>query len=142
MTASSDFIEFICRYTNNKEIFNLQERHDTMELELNTNKNFFSENYIIDIFLFITPIIPLLATSLTVYLSCKHKKLRMLLASIVLHRVKEVSTVTQKEINIECKTLTCISLVLTILGLVMVAICITENQNYAEDARSLMQWKS
>ena len=44
------------------------------------------------------------------------------MASFVLHQVKEVGAVTQKEINTECKTLTYISLVLTILGLVMVAI--------------------
>ena len=43
------------------------------------------------------------------------------MASLVLHQVKEVGTVTQKEINIECKVLTYISLALTILGLLMVA---------------------
>ena len=91
-------------------------------MELSTNKNFFSENYIIDVFLFITVIISLLATILTVYLLCKQKKLRTLIASLVLHQVKEVGTVTQKEINTECKTLTNISLVLTVFGLVMVAI--------------------
>ena len=93
-----------------------------MEVKLNTNKNFFSDNYIMDIFLFITAIISLLATTLTIYLLCKHKKLWMLIASLVLHQVKEVGTVMQKEINSECKTLAYISLVLTILGLVMVAI--------------------
>ena len=46
----------------------------------------------------------------------------MVLASLVLHQVKEVDAVTQKEINTECKTLTYISLVLTILHLVNVAI--------------------
>ena len=46
----------------------------------------------------------------------------MLIASLLLHQVKEVGAVTQKEINSECKTLTYISFVLTILGLVMVAI--------------------
>ena len=46
----------------------------------------------------------------------------MLLASLVLHQVKEVGTVTQKELNTECKTLTHIRLVLTFLGLAMVAI--------------------
>ena len=46
----------------------------------------------------------------------------MLVASLVLHQVKEVGTVMQKEINSECRTLAYISLVLTILGLVMVAI--------------------
>ena len=46
----------------------------------------------------------------------------MLLASFVLHQVKEVGAVTQKEINTECKILTYKSLGLTILGLLMVAI--------------------
>ena len=46
----------------------------------------------------------------------------MLTASLVLHQVKEVGAVMQKEINSECKTLTYISLVLKILGLVIVAI--------------------
>ena len=120
LTASSDLKEVIHWYTHDKEIFDLQERHDSIELI--TNSNIFSENYIIDIFLFITAIISLLATTLTVYLLCKHKKHRMLMASLVLHQVKEVGAVTQKEINTECKTLTYISLALTILGLVMVAI--------------------
>ena len=44
------------------------------------------------------------------------------MASLVLQQVKEVSTETQEEINTECKILTCISLALTIFGLVMVAI--------------------
>ena len=44
------------------------------------------------------------------------------MASHVLHQVKEVGTVTQKEVNTACKTLSYISLALTILGLVMVAI--------------------
>ena len=90
-------------------------------MEVITNKNFFSENYIIDAFLFITVIISLLATTLTVYLLCKHKKLRMIMASLALNQVKEVGTVTKKEINTECKTLTYISLASTILGLVMIA---------------------
>ena len=38
LTASSNLKEFINRYTNHKEIFNLQERHDNTEL--NTNKTF------------------------------------------------------------------------------------------------------
>ena len=46
----------------------------------------------------------------------------MLVANLVLHQVKEVGTVTQKEINTECKIFTYISLALKFLGLVMVAI--------------------
>ena len=120
LTTSSDIKEFINSYTNHKEIFDLQERHDNTEL--NTNKNLFSENYIMDIFLFISVIISLLAKTLTVYLLCKHKKLQTLIATLVLHQVKEVSTVTQKEINSECRTLAYVSLVLKILGVAMVAV--------------------
>ena len=120
LTASSNLKDFIHQYTHEKENFDLKERHDTTALI--TNKNFFSDNYVIDVFLFIAAIISLLATTWTIYLLCKHKKLRMLMASLVLQQVKEVGAVTQKEINTECKILTCISLALTILGLVMVAI--------------------
>ena len=42
LTASSNLKEFINSYTNHKEIFDLQERHDNMEL--NTNNNFLSDN--------------------------------------------------------------------------------------------------
>ena len=110
LTASSDLKEFINSYTNHKDIFDLKEWHDNMEVKLNTNKNVFSDNYMMDIFLFITGIISLLATALTLYLLCKHKKLQTLIGSLVLHQIKEVGTVTQKEINSECKTLTYISL--------------------------------
>ena len=46
----------------------------------------------------------------------------MLIASLVLHQVKDIGTAMQKEINSECKTLAYISLVLTTLELVMVVI--------------------
>ena len=120
LTASNNLKESINSYTNHKEIFDLQERHDN--IELNTSKNFFSENYIVDVFMFISTIISLMATILTVYLLCKHKKLQTWIASWVLHQVEEVGTVTQKEINSECRPLTYIGIVLTILGLVMVTI--------------------
>ena len=73
LAASSDQEELINSYTDHKDVFHLQDRHDNMEL--NNNKKFFSESYIIDMFLFITVIISLLATTLTVYLLYKHKKL-------------------------------------------------------------------
>ena len=67
LIASSNLKEFINSYTNHKEIFDLQERHDNTEL--NTNKNFFSDSYIVDIFMFISTYI-----ILTVYLLCDLKK--------------------------------------------------------------------
>ena len=120
LTAFSNLKDFIHQYTHKKDIFDLQERHDNTELI--TTKNFFSDNYVIDVFLFIPEIISLLATILTIYLLCKHKKLRMLMTSLVLQQAIEVGTVTMKEINTECKFLTYISFPLTIFGLVMVAI--------------------
>ena len=75
-----------------------------------------------DIFLFISVMISLLETTLTVYLLCKHKKLQTIIASLVLHQVKDVGALTQKEINSKCRTLAYLSMVLTILGLAMVAI--------------------
>ena len=98
-------------YAKHREIFNLQERHEN--LILNTRKNFFSDNYIMDIFMFLSAIISLLTTTLTVYLLCKHKKIRALTASLVLHQVREVCKVSQ-ETNYECRTLAYIGIILTI----------------------------
>ena len=55
-----------------KEIFDLQERHENMIL--NTKNNFFSDNYIVGSFVFISAIISLLTTTLTVYLLCNIRK--------------------------------------------------------------------
>ena len=52
-----------------KEIFDSNERHDTMDLP--TNKYFLSTNYTVD-FSVITAVISLLDTSLAIYLLCKH----------------------------------------------------------------------
>ena len=120
LTAHMNLKDFMHHYKNRKEIFDLNEMHDATDLT--TNKNFFSNNYIVDIFLFITAVISLLVTTLAIYVLCKHKKLRTLVTSLGLQQVKEIGTVTQKEINTKHKTFTYISLALTIFGLVMVAI--------------------
>ena len=49
----------------------------------------------------------------------KHKKIRMLVASLILHQVKEVGT-SSKETNPECTTLAYIGITLTILSLIIV----------------------
>ena len=65
--------------------------------------------------MFMSVIVSLLATILTVYLLCKHKTFQTLIASLVLHQVKEVGAeVNQKEINSECRTLAYIGITLTI----------------------------
>ena len=72
-----------------------------------------------DIFMFISSIISLTSTTLTIYILCKHKKIRPLIASLVLHQVKEVNTIS-KETNTECTTLAYIGITLTILSLIIV----------------------
>ena len=91
--------DFINSYTKNKEIFDMQERHETTIV--NTNKNFFSNNHIMDIFVFISAIISLISTTLIIYLLCKHKEIRALIASLVLHQVKEVGMISG-ETNFKC----------------------------------------
>ena len=61
--------------------------------------------------MFILALISLLATTLTMYLLCKHKKLRPLIASLVLQQVKKVGTEIQQT-NSECRTLACIGIML------------------------------
>ena len=94
--------DFVQQYNCRKEIFDLKERHATTDLNI-TNKNFLSDNHIIDVFLLITAIISLLVTNLAICLLCNHKKLRTLGASLALQHVKEVGVVTQKLIlNAKC----------------------------------------
>ena len=64
-------------------------------------------------------VISLLTATLTVYLLCKHKKIRVLITSLVLHQVKEVGT-TSGENNSECTALAYIGIILTILSLIIV----------------------
>ena len=69
--------------------------------------------------MFISAIISLLATTLRVYLLCKHKKCRALIASLVLHQVKEVGGETQQT-NSKCRTLAYIGIILTVLSLILI----------------------
>ena len=105
LTAPRNLKDFIHQYNHTKAIFDLNERHDKYVVtDLPTNKNFFSNNYIIDVFLLVTAVKSLLDTTLAIYLLCKHKKLRMLVASLAFQQVKEVGTVTtQEEVTTEFK---------------------------------------
>ena len=62
ITAPTNLKDFMNSYAKHKEIFDLQQRHENTIL--NTIKNFFSDNYIMDIFTFISAIIFLLTTTL------------------------------------------------------------------------------
>ena len=131
LTATRNPLDFIHQYNLKKDILDLNERHGTMDLT--TNKNFFSNNYIVDVFLFITAVISLLVINLAIYLFCKHKKLGMLVASLALQQGREGGRVaTQEEVTTECKIQIHIYLALTvtIFGLVMFAFSLMQ-LNYA-----------
>ena len=86
LTAPRNLKDFIHQYNHKNEIFDLNERHDNMDLT--TNKNFFSNDYIVEVFLFIIAVILLLVTTLAIYLLCEHKKHRMLVASLAIQQVR------------------------------------------------------
>ena len=61
-------------YAKYKEIFDFKQRHVSTDEPLNnSNKNFFSNNYIVDVFVLTTSIISLISATLVIYLFCKHK---------------------------------------------------------------------
>ena len=62
--APTNLKSFMHNYVKNKEIFDFEQRHvSTVESLNNANKNFFSKNYIIDIFVFTSSIISLISTT-------------------------------------------------------------------------------
>ena len=95
--------DYMNNYINDKEIFDLQQRHamDTFT----SNKNFFS-NRIVNIFLFTSSIISIITIMLVAYLFCKHK---------------HINSNHNLEINdCECRTLAHVGIILTVLSMIIV----------------------
>ena len=102
----------------------MKERHATTDLET-TNKDFLSNNHIIDIFLFITAIITGYKFGNILIMQTQETQNVGNQPCITASKRRGAVTqkeIMQKEINSECKIITYISLTLTILGLVMDAI--------------------
>ena len=117
--APTKLKDFMIGYLKDKEIFELQQRHAVESLN-KSNKNFFS-NYIVDIFMFTSSIISITSITLVIYLFCKHKHIRMLVASLILHKIKEVEANSNSEgTNYECRTLAYTGIILTVLSLIIV----------------------
>ena len=116
--ASTKLKDFMNDYINNKEIFDLQQRHAVESFK--SNKNFFS-NYIVDIFMFTSSVISIISIILVVYLFCKHKHIRTLIASLILHKIKEVEVNSNPEgTNYECRNLAYVGIILTLLSSIIV----------------------
>ena len=65
---------------------------------------------------------------------CKHKKIKMLVLSLVLHQVKEAGTIS-RETNSECTTLAYIGIIITILSLIMVTYLHYRNSRFCKGYR-------
>ena len=119
--------EYISQYKHDKEIFDMKERHDIDELETEfASKNFFTNNFIIDIFIFVTAIISVISTIVIIYAICKHNKLRALVKSLAFQQAKEAKAKEINEGNYSCECTaqfyTILALSIIIIGLVIFAI--------------------
>ena len=89
-----EFIHNYIQSTNNKEMFELQKRHT--RYTFSPYKNFFL-NKIVHIFTFTSSIISIITITLVIYLFCKHKHIRTIVASLLLHKAKEVEARTPQK---------------------------------------------
>ena len=88
----------ISQYKHEKEIFDLKVRHDIDKLDLETsNKYFFTNNIIVDIFISVIATISIITTMIIIYVLSKHNKLGILVVSLALQQVREISTSTTKK---------------------------------------------
>ena len=96
LTAPQTLKDFVHQIKQKKKIFDLQERHNDMELE-SPSKNFFFNNFVLNLFVFVTAIISSLITILVISILYKHTKLKTLVTSLALLQIKEVGVVTTQE---------------------------------------------
>ena len=116
--------DFMTNYANNnnKEIFDLQQRHAVVSHTFLSSKNFFL-NQIVNIFTLTSSIISIITIMLVIYLFCKHKHIRTILAILILHKTKEVeanSNPNPEANNYECRTLAYVGMILTVLSMITV----------------------
>ena len=98
----------------------MQQRHAVESLT--SNKNFFS-SHIVNIFMFTSSIISIITIMLVIYLFCKHKHIRTLVASLILHKINEVEAnpnSNSETDNYECMTLAYTRIILTVLSMIIV----------------------
>ena len=90
------------------------------------SKNFFTNNFIIYVFVFEIAIILVISTIIIIYAICKHNKLRALVTSLAFQKAKEVKAeeITEGTHNCECIAQFYIILALSIIiiGLVVFVI--------------------
>ena len=82
----------------------MKQRHDIDELEIEfVSKNFFTNNCIVDVFVFVKAKISVISTIIIIYILCKHDKLRALVTSLAFQQVNEVKAEEISDENYKCK---------------------------------------
>ena len=107
---------------NNKKNFDLQQRH-AMESPTFSPSNIFFFSQTVIIFMFTSSIISIITKTLVVYLFCKQKHIKTIIASLILHKTKEVEAnlnCNSETNDYECGTLAYIGMVLTVLSMITV----------------------
>ena len=100
-------------YINDKEIFDLQQSHAIESDTFTPYTNFFSY-HIVNIFMFTSSIISIITIMLVIYLLCKYKHIRTIVASLILHKIKEVeanSNHNPETNNYECRSLAYVGII-------------------------------
>ena len=125
LSAPKTLKEYISQYKQKKEIFDLKVRQG-IDIE-SPNKDFLTNNLIVDTLVFTIAIIMAVATIKILYLLCKYNKLRTLVASLVLQQVKEVGTSVMKQdtnnaYNCTPQFYIILALSISIIGLLIFAI--------------------
>ena len=114
--------DYMNNYINDKDIFDFQQRHAIESDTFTSNKNFFS-SHIVNIFTFTSSIISILTIMLVIYLYCKHKYIITIVASLILHKIKEVEANSNHNLetnNCECRTLAYVGIIFTVLSMIIV----------------------
>ena len=71
--------------------------------------------------MFTSFIISVISITLVVYLFCKHKHIKTLIASLIIHKIKEVEANSNpEETNYECRTLGYVGILLMVLSMIIV----------------------
>ena len=101
-----------------KKFLNCKKRHTIYTFP--PNKNFFL-NKIVNIFTLTSSIISIITITLVIYLFCKHKHIRTIVAILLLYKANEVEDRTTTKIDdSECGTLAYIGIALTLLSMAIV----------------------
>ena len=86
LEAPKTLKEFLHQYQQKKQVLDKKENSDKIKLS-------FLDNYIMDVFLFIAAILPMIGTAAIVCIICKHVQLKALLMDIAIQPVGQTDAI-------------------------------------------------